>query len=78
MSLKPMTITLRPTGEFETFRGVQFRLYRGFTDRGVPLQMIGFFRIQDEAARAEFASEISLIPVSPPTELLTTKGLLNP
>lgn len=78
MSLKPMTLTLHPTGEFEVFRGVQYRIYRGFTDRGVPLEMMGLFRIKDERARQEFNSEISLIPVSAPAVLLSTKGLDNP
>lgn len=78
MSLAPITITLTPTGEFETFRGVQFRLYKGRTNRGVAIEMIGFFRIKDEAGKQEFYSEISLIPVKPAATLLTTKGLDNP
>lgn len=71
-----MIIQLEPTGSFETFRGAQFRLFTGVTDKGVKLQMLGMFRISDPNERAKFEAEISAVPiVGPAGRLLTTEGL---
>ena len=73
-----MIIELKPTGRFETFRGVQFRVYAGHTDQGVKLEMLGMFRIGDVAARDRFEREISEVPIERVAHLLTTEGLSKP
>lgn len=53
-----MEIKLKPTGSFEVFRGVQYRLYVGETDRGQKLQMLGMFRIPNPMERAAFSAQL--------------------
>jgi len=73
-----MIIKLEPTGQFEVFRGVQFRVFVGVTDSGIKLQMLGMFRIPNDNDRGKFASEISAIPVDSIGHLLATEGLITP
>ena len=71
-----MIIKLEPTGSFETFRGAQYRLFTGITDKGVKLHMLGMFRIPDANERARFEAEIAAVPIiGPAAHLLTTEGL---
>ena len=73
-----MIIKLEPTGQFEVFRGVQFRVFTGVTDRGIKVQMLGMFRIPDANERARFEQEIGAIPIDSIGRLLTTEGLIIP
>lgn len=73
-----MIIKLEATGRFETFRGVQYRVYKGITDGGVRLEMLGMFRIPDMAQRDSFNREISAIPVESTGQLLTDEWLIKP
>lgn len=73
-----MIIKLEPTGQFEIFRGVQFRVFTGVTDRGIKVQMLGMFRIPEANDRARFQQEIGAIPVRGVWPLLATEGLINP
>ena len=73
-----MIIKIEPTGQFEIFRGVQFRVFTGVTDRGIKVQMLGMFRIPDGNDRARFQQEIGAIPVRGVWPLLATEGLINP
>jgi hypothetical protein len=73
-----MIIKLEPTGQFEIFRGVQFRVFTGVTDRGIKVQMLGMFRIPDGNDRVRFEKEIGAIPIDSIGRLLTTEGLIIP
>ena len=73
-----MIIKLEPTGQFEIFRGVQFRVFTGVTDRGIKVQMLGMFRIPDGNDRARFEQEIGAIPIDGIGRVLTTEGLIIP
>ena len=73
-----MIIKMEPTGQFEIFRGVQFRVFTGVTDRGIKVQMLGMFRIPDGNDRARFEKEISAVPVDSIGRMLTTEGLIIP
>ena len=72
-----MIIKLEPTGQFEIFRGAQFRVFTGVTDRGIKVQMLGMFRIPDANDRARFEKEISAVPIDSIGHLLTTEGLIT-
>jgi len=73
-----MIIKLEPSGQFEIFRGVQFRIFTGVTDRGIKVQMLGMFRIPDANDRARFQQEIGALAVDSIGHLLTTEGLITP
>lgn len=74
-----MKIQIEPTGSFEVFKGVQFRLYRGVTNAGIPLQFLGMFRINDPLQRQQFEEEIGAVPIEGrPTPLIKTPRLVNP
>ena len=73
-----MIIKLEPTGQFETFRNIQFRVFTGITDRGIKVQMLGLFRIPDANDRAHFLQEISAIPIDSVGHLLVKEGLITP
>ena len=73
-----MRIEIEPTGAFETFKGVQFRLYRGVTERGVEVQFLGMFRIANPKQRVAFEQEVGAIPVEGVTPLIRTPTLINP
>lgn len=73
-----MKIQIEPTGSFEIFKGVQFRLYRGVTERGVEVQFLGMFRIANPKHRVAFEQEIGAVPVEGVTQLLKTPTLINP
>lgn len=55
-----MKIMLEPTNAVETFKGVQFRLFKGVTSMGsIPVQMLGMFRIADAIQRAQFVAQLT-------------------
>ena len=72
-----MIIELQPTGRLETFRGMQYRIFVGVTDRGIRLEMLGMFRIPDPNENARFVSELGAIPLDQPAHLLTDAGLIK-
>jgi hypothetical protein len=74
-----MKIEMKPTGAFETFRGMQFRLFQGVTDKGVPVQFLGMFRVNNPFHRRAFAEELAAIPMDgSPTQMLKTPNLIAP
>ena len=72
-----MIIKLEPTGQFEIFRGAQFRVFTGVTDRGIKVQMLGMFRIPDANDQVRFQQEIGSLAVDSIGHLLTTEGLIT-
>ena len=73
-----MIIKMEPTGAFEVFKGVQFRLYDGVTDKGVKVQFLGMFRVTDPLQRAAFEEEIGAVKIEGVTPLVRTPSLVNP
>jgi hypothetical protein len=73
-----MKIELEPTNNFEAFRGVQFRIYKGRTDTGVDLLMLGMFRIPNPVQRADFERQISQLGVGDTAALASLTGLSKP
>jgi hypothetical protein len=76
----PILIELEPTKRFEELNGVKLRVYVGRTNTGVPLEMLGLFRISDPLKRAEFEKAVCTVaPADPnPVTLLSDYGLVNP
>lgn len=54
-----MKIVLAPTHSFETFKGVQFRLFKGTTSAGTEVQMLGLWRVLDADKRGAFLAELA-------------------
>lgn len=55
-----MRIILEPTGSHEVFNGTPFRLFRGRTDSGIEVQMLGMFRVTGgEIARHTFMKQLA-------------------
>lgn len=75
-----MRIILEATREKATLYGVEYRIYRGKTQTGIEVEMLGLFRINDPVKRAEFERAVcSVGPADPPkVTLLNDHGLVNP
>lgn len=55
-----MKILLEPTGSHEVFNGQTFRLFKGKTDSGLEVQMLGMFRVSGgDIAREAFVRQIA-------------------
>lgn len=55
-----MRIILEPTGSHEIFNGQPFRLFKGRTDSGIEVQMLGMFRVTGGlVARHEFMKQLA-------------------
>lgn len=58
-----MKIILEPSNTIETFKDVQFRLFKGIAGAagtpGIPLHMLGMFRINDALERAKFVAMLT-------------------
>jgi len=76
----PVLIELEPTKRFEELHGIKWRVYRGRTNTGVTLEMLGLFRISDPIKRAEFEKAVCTVaPADPtPVTLLSEYGLVKP
>lgn len=57
MSGGTLKIQIEPTGRYESIRNVQFRVYKGRTESGIELEMLGLFRIHDERQKLDFIAE---------------------
>lgn len=75
-----LQIILEPTKRKERVNGVEYRVYRGRTNSGVTLEMLGLFRIADAEKRAEFERAVCSVGVDDPTPvtLLSEHGLVRP
>lgn len=55
-----MKIVLEPTSFHEVFNGQSFRLFKGITDSGIKVQMLGMFRVEGgELSRAAFMRHLA-------------------
>jgi hypothetical protein len=55
-----MKIMLEPTGAHEIFNGQPFRVFKGRTDSGIEVQMLGMFRVTGgEIARQTFMQQLA-------------------
>lgn len=75
-----MQIILEPTKRKERLSGIEYRVYRGRTNTGVALEMLGLFRVGDAEKRAEFERAVCSVGVEDPTPLtlLSEHGLVRP
>lgn len=75
-----MKIILDATREKVTLYGVEYRLYRGATQTGIEVEMLGLFRISDPEKCAQFEREVCSVGVDDPPKvtLLSDRGLVSP
>lgn len=76
----PLLLELTPTRRVETLHGIKFRVYRGRTNTGVTLEMLGLFRVADPLKRQEFERAVCAVGVDDPAPvtLLSDHGLVKP
>lgn len=74
-----LKIELEPTKRIEVVNGLHYRVYKGRTNTGVMLEMLGLFRISDPLKREEFERAVCAVRVEepPPVRLLSEHGLVR-
>lgn len=73
-------IMLEPTKQKVTLAGIEYRIFKGHTNTGIELELLGLFRVMDPEKRAEFERAVCAIRVDDPPKvtLVTSDGLINP
>lgn len=74
-----MRITVVPTREKVVVNGTEFRVFRGKTNSGIDIELMGLFRITDPVKRLEFVDSVCVVGVKdpPPLPLLKTPDMVT-
>ncbi len=66
MSEGAMRIMVTPTREKVTIGGIEFRVFRGTTSSGIPIELMGLFKIDNAILRRQFEDSVCVVDVGDP------------
>jgi hypothetical protein len=61
-----MRITVVPTREKVTIGEIEFRVFEGQTSSGIPIKLMGLFKIDDGLQRLQFVESVCAVDVGDP------------
>lgn len=74
-----LRIMVVPTREKITMGGIEFRVFEGQTSNGIPIKLMGLFKVDDPILRKQFADSVCVVDVADPpaVALIRTPNLIS-